>query len=85
MNELERVEAYSSYKYAVEPRAFYLQEKRHVVDEIDREWKSPGHVHFYVHDEQHQFFELIYEEINDRWFLRRFGETCSVATQSTKR
>ncbi len=69
MNLLERVEIYSSYAYAVEPRAFYLEGCRHLVTEVRRSWKSPGHIHFSVRDERQRSFELIYEEGNDRWFV----------------
>jgi hypothetical protein len=85
MTPVDRVEVYSSFAYAVEPRAFYLEEKMHNVHEIERAWKSPGHLHFYVRDEHERCFELVYEEANDRWFLRAFGETCRVGSLSTTR
>jgi hypothetical protein len=85
MSPVDRVEVYSSYAYAVEPRAFYFEENRHDVKEIARAWKSPGHNHYYVRDYHECFFELIYEEANDRWFLRAFGETCRVVSLSTSR
>lgn len=85
MKPLERVEVYSSYRYAVEPRAFFFEEMKHGVDEIERTWKSPGQVHFYLRDEHHSFFELIYEEGNDRWFLRTIGVACPVTSHSTTR
>ncbi len=85
MNSLIRVETYSSYTYAVEPRAFHFEEMRHGVEEIVRAWKSPGHLHFYLRDEHNRFFELIYEEATDRWFLRTFGETCRVASPTSTR
>ncbi len=68
MKPLDRVEVYSSYAYAVEPRAFYLDEARHEV-QVERAWKSPGRIHFNVRDKSQGAFELIYEETGDRWFL----------------
>ncbi len=85
MMALERVQVYSSYAYAVEPRVFYVGELEHHVAEIIRTWKTPDYVHFYVRDEQHALFELRYDPINDRWFLRTFGETCRVAPTSLTR
>ncbi len=69
MNVLDRVEVYSSYAYAVEPRAFYFQGTRHPVREILRTWKSPGRVHFYVRDESRRSLELIYDQADDRWLM----------------
>ncbi len=85
MIAVERIQVYSSYAYAVEPRAFYVGELEHRVAEITRAWKTPGCVHFYVRDEQHELFELRYDQVNDRWFLRTFGETCRVAPTSLTR
>ena len=85
MNQPDRVEEYSSHAYAVEPRAFYFEEMRHTVQEIERTWKTPGRSHFYLRDEHQRFFELIYEEATDRWFLRTFGETCRVASSTPMR
>jgi hypothetical protein len=82
---VDRVSVYSSYAYAVEPRAFYFEEIRHNIKEIERAWKSPGRLHFHVRDEYESCFELVYEEANDRWFLRTFGETCRVVSLSTTR
>lgn len=44
-----RVETYSSFAYAVEPRAFVFREETHRVQEIVRQWRTPGCIHFYVH------------------------------------
>ena len=72
------VEVYSSFAYAVEPRAFHHDNARHSVERVERMWKTPGRTHFYVRDAQQHLFELIYEQSNDRWWLRSFGESCSV-------
>ncbi len=69
MKLLERVEVYSSYAYAVEPRVFYVQDARHQVSEVQRRWKTPGCIHFFVRDEKQRSFELVYDEMNDRWFI----------------
>ncbi len=85
MNRLDRVEVYSSYAYAVEPRAFYFGEVKHLVEDIERAWKSPGRLHFYVRDERQSLFELIYEQADDRWYLRIIGDSCGVESPSTTR
>ncbi len=82
MIPLTRVETYSSYAYAVEPRAFDYDDMRHRVEEIQRAWKTPGQIHFYIRDEHARFFELIYDEANAAWLLRTFGESCRVANHS---
>ncbi len=63
------VEVYSSYKYAVEPRAYRMDGERHVVQSGGRQWRTPGHLHF-VCAEHDEFVELIYDESRDEWSLR---------------
>ncbi len=83
MNNRARVETYSSYAYAVAPRAFYSEGLRHGVQEIQSVWKTPGQIHFYLRDEHDRFFELTFDERVEEWSLRTFGETCRVAQVST--
>lgn len=71
-----RVEAYSSYRYAVEPRAFTAGPDRRAVVEVGRAWRDPGRLHFYVRDDQDEFSELIYDEAADSWSRREFGKDC---------
>lgn len=71
-----RVETYSSFAYAVAPRAFELENVTRCVVEIVRQWRTPGHIHFYVRDEQNEFFELTHDEVNDVWTIRAFGKNC---------
>ncbi len=70
------VEAYSSFAYGVEPRAFGVDDVRHAVAAIERMWKSPGRNHFYVRDEHGRLYELSYDHAKETWFVRSFGETC---------
>ena len=76
------VEVYSSFAYAVEPCAFIDRDVRHAVQAIERMWKTPGRTHFYVRDESQHWFELIYEEAQDSWWLRTFGETCPIPSKA---
>ncbi len=63
------VEAYSSYAYAVEPRAFTLRGERHRVQSVLRTWRTPGWVHFFVQDDRENALELRYDEQQDTWWL----------------
>lgn len=71
-----RVETYSSFAYPVEPRLFEYDGTTHHVQEIQRAWRTPAHIHFYVRDAQDEFFELTYNEPQDDWTIRMFGKTC---------
>lgn len=71
-----RVETYSSFAYAVAPRAFAFENRTHRVNELVKPWRTPGQIHFYVRDEQNEFFELIYAEPTDAWTIRTFGKNC---------
>lgn len=73
-----RVETYSSYAYAAEPRAFEYANATHRVREIVRAWRTPTQIHFYIRDEQDDFFELTYDEANDVWTIRAFGKNCPI-------
>ena len=73
-----RVETYSSFAYAVAPRAFDFENMTHRVTNIVRQWRTPGQIHFYVHDEQNDFFELSYDETRDAWQVRAFGKDCLI-------
>ena len=70
------VETYSSFAYAVAPRAFEWENLPHRVTEIVRQWRTPGQIHFYVRDDQNEFFELTYNEPNEAWTIRAFGKNC---------
>ncbi len=61
------VEVYSSYTYAVEPRAYIVNGERRVVQGIERQWRTPGQIHFRVRDERAVTVELVYVEERDQW------------------
>ena len=73
-----RVETYSSFAYAVAPRAFDFENTTHRVIDIVRQWRTPGQIHFYIRDERDEFFELTYHETDDAWQVRAFGINCSI-------
>jgi hypothetical protein len=76
LGSIMRVETYSSFAYAVEPRAFEFENAMHRVERILKQWRTPGQIHFYVRDEHDDFFELTYAEVTDAWSLRTFGKNC---------
>ena len=67
--ELERVECYSGYTYAQEPRAFVWQGQRYIVQTVEWTWRTPEGLYFRVRTEDDSRFELIYEETDDRWAI----------------
>lgn len=73
-----RVETFSSFTYATEPRAFEFENTTHRVAQVIRQWRTPAQIHFYVRDEQNEFFELTYDEPTDAWHIRAFGKNCTI-------
>lgn len=67
--ERTTVETFSSYRYAVEPRAFMVRGERHEVRTVLRTWRTPGSLHFYIQDDRENLLELQYEEQSDTWWL----------------
>ena len=61
------VECYSGHTYAQEPRAFVWSDKRHVVQVVERAWRTPDGPYFLVRTEEGGFFELAYDEAEDVW------------------
>ncbi|MGE5138942.1 MAG: hypothetical protein ACM3JD_05750 [Rudaea sp.] len=83
MIPLDHVSCYSSYAYAVEPRAFEELGRTHSVARIERAWIEPGERHFLVRDEEDRRIELVYQVLLDRWSMQRLSETSRVETSST--
>ena len=65
------VECYSGHTYADRPKTFYLDEERFEVESIETEWRSPKGKHFQVISKNRITFELIYDEANDNWRIRK--------------
>jgi hypothetical protein len=63
------VSVYSSYAYAVEPRAFSVAGDRHTVQSVERRWRTPNQIHFLVQDEHGERLELVYDEADDAWLM----------------
>jgi len=65
-----RVECYSGHTYAQEPRAFTWRGERHVVQIVERAWRTPEGPHFLVRTEEGGVFELAYSETEDTWSVK---------------
>ncbi len=62
-----RVECYSGYTYAQEPRAFTWQGHHYAVAEIEARWRTPQGPAFRVCTDTARRFDLHYCERKDRW------------------
>ncbi len=69
-----RVECYSGYEYAQEPRAVYRPEGRAEVVSVLRRWREPRGPAFRVRLSDGAEATLIYDEALDRWFIREGSE-----------
>ena len=64
-----QVKCYSGYKYAQRPESFIRQGVEYKLQRIEKEWQEPGERHFLVCTESSNFFELWYNEAEDKWRL----------------
>ena len=72
-----RVDCYSGYTYAQEPRAVFWQGQRYPVVEVERRWRTPDGPAFWVRTEPGesgsraaQRFQVQYYELEDRWTVQ---------------
>ena len=63
------VECYSGHTYAQEPRAFIWQGRRHIVQKVERTWRTPEGPRFRVITDDGDSYELAYNEQADTWSL----------------
>ncbi len=64
-----RVNCYSGYTYAQEPRSFTWQGEEIRIKEIEKAWQEPGKRVFKVITEDGKSFELCYNETIDQWLV----------------
>ena len=62
-----KVQCYSGYVYAEEPRSFVWQEKELRIKAIEKAWQEPSKRLFRVVTEDGNLFELCYNEKSDYW------------------
>jgi hypothetical protein len=62
-----KVECYSGYTYAQEPRAVLWQGERLAVSDIISSFRAPEGLHFKVKLQNGAELQLVYDEGNDSW------------------
>lgn len=72
-SDLDRVECYSGYTYAQEPRAVGWHGRRFEVDRVERRWRTPEGPAFRVITTTGTKFDLYYAEGADLWTIRPTG------------
>jgi hypothetical protein len=63
------VKCYSGHTYAEEPLSFEWEGVAYEVEKIERAWQEPGERHFLVKTRDNKFFQLCYNEAEERWSL----------------
>ena len=61
------VECYAGYRYPERPRAFLWQGERVVVEEVERQWRTPAGPAFRVRAADGRRFTLTYDEAAGTW------------------
>lgn len=61
------VKCYSGHTYAQEPRSFTWEGAEYNIDGIEKAWQEPGERHFLVRTGHNKFFQLCYNEVQERW------------------
>ncbi len=64
-----RVECYSGTRYGERPVAFALGEYRHVIQVVEKSWRTPSALHFRVRTDDGERFELAYRQEADQWSI----------------
>ena len=62
-----KVNCYSGYTYAEEPRSFEWGGVEYEVEQVEKAWREPGERHFQVRAGGNKFFKLCYNEAESRW------------------
>ena len=69
-----RVQCYAGHRGEEEPRAFYLDDRRHEVMEISDRWLSPGHRCFKVQAYDGSVYILRHDETAGEWEMTLFSQ-----------
>ncbi|MBE0409495.1 MAG: hypothetical protein IBX69_07170 [Anaerolineales bacterium] len=64
------VECHSGSRYAERPTALHWQGERLEITEINKRWRTPHGIGFWVQTTTDQQFELFYQEASDQWQLK---------------
>lgn len=63
------MECYSGYRYGERPVAFYLHGRRHVIEFVEKSWRTPSALHFRVRTRQGEVFQMTYGHEADEWSI----------------
>ncbi len=63
------VRCYSGHTSAEEPRSFEWRGVAYEVVAVARAWQEPGERHFLVKTGDNKYFQLCYNEVEERWSL----------------
>jgi hypothetical protein len=69
VEETAVVECYSGVRFAERPLAFRFSDRRHVVEEVIKSWRSPSVLNFVVRTLGGGSFRLEYHESADEWTI----------------
>jgi hypothetical protein len=67
VDKLVQVVCYSGHTYAERPVSLIWEGVEHRVEEIEKEWQSPGARLFQVRTKDGRLFVLSYNERGDEW------------------
>lgn len=79
-----QVECYSGHTYAQEPRALIWEGQRYRVIEVEQRWRTPDGSVFWVRTESNKRFELVYQEVQDRWVIQTLAGPEGVGNKQAK-
>ena len=64
-----KVNCYSGYTYAEEPRSFSWEGVEYEVVQVDKSWQEPGERYFLVRTRDNKLCKLCYNESQKQWTL----------------
>jgi putative sterol carrier protein len=73
MNPL--VECHSGYEYAERPTAFWVEDVRHEVSRIVKEWNDPNGKHFLVENETGDLYQLDHLSETSDWLVQAASQS----------
>ncbi|MCD6130371.1 MAG: hypothetical protein J7J10_05425 [Deltaproteobacteria bacterium] len=62
------VECYSGSRYGEKPLSFIRNERKYIIQKIERMWRTPDALHFTIYTKEGKF-NILYAESKDAWFL----------------
>lgn len=63
------MECYSGSRYGERPVAFYLHGRRHVIQLVEKSWRTPSALHFQIRTQEGEGFQMVYCHEADEWSI----------------